>query len=78
MTNDVTRDPRGLFAETPEAKYRLVRGHVLHFPSGVAGGPIEYRGDGWWRVVVVGGGHEAYPVGGHGIHVSPAERITVE
>lgn len=66
----------------PPTKYRLVRGRVLKFPSGVIGVPVEYRGDGWWQVVVVGGDHPSYPVDGYDIHVpvqdiDAAERIDV-
>lgn len=64
----------------PKTKYRDVRGRVLRFASGVVGVPVEYTGDGWWNVIVVGGDHPSYPVGGHGICVSvqdidSAERV---
>lgn len=66
----------------PKTKYRLVRGHILRFETGVIGVPVEYLGEGWWHVVVVGGDHPQYPVDGYDIQVTVddidgAERIEV-
>lgn len=66
----------------PPTKYRLVRGQILKFPSGVIGVPVEYTGDGWWNVIVVGGNHPSYPVDGYDIcvyvdDIDAAERIDV-
>lgn len=66
----------------PRTEYRVVRGRILKFKSGVIGVPVEYRGEGWWQVVVVGGSHPSYPVDGydiavHAADIDAAERLEV-
>ena len=66
----------------PTDNYRDVRGHILRLPHGVIGVPIEYKKEGWWRVLVIGGTNDQYPQGGHDIIVphtaiDESERILV-
>ncbi|MGW1828843.1 hypothetical protein ACWCO0_09625 [Streptomyces tubercidicus] len=68
----------------PEAarRYRDVRGHVLKLPSGIICVPVEYRGDGSWSAVPVGGTHQMYGAGSWDIaiyveDIDNAERIDV-
>lgn len=73
----------GFSFNLPGDEHPYVRGRVLRFSTGVIGVPIEYKRDGWWRVVVIGGDHPTYPVGGTDVWASPrdieeSERIHVE
>lgn len=74
-------DTEGLFG-LPRTDYREVKGHILRFPTGVIGVPVEYKGGGGWQVIVVGGANEACKVGGSNVivpleEIDAAERIVV-
>lgn len=63
-------------------EFRDVKGHVLRFPDGIVGVPVDYMGRGWWRTVVLTGTHGKYSGASYDLHVSyndidAAERLVV-